>query len=247
MPRGEGLGEREGALLTSTDHICVGFLRSIQSAHPADPSHQQGDQDPLPHRQEDPSISSQRPPVTPVPALLEGTAALPVQVGGPPPGCHGPGACWGLSLPLVSAGSTVCWLRNGLIFSIQQSLHQTYGQPVWAACTDTCAPHRCQEAVSWQGTAEGAPLSRPLRLHLGVLHGETSGQSLGREQPSGSGDILIVRGRRGGCGPLRATPTLVPPAPPVLQSYSRPLLADSVQGGGSSPFLLGAPGPEWEG
>lgn len=170
---GKAWGRREEALLTSTDHLCVGFLCSIQSAHPADPFHQQSDQDPLPHRQEDPSTSSQRPPVSPIPALLAGTAALPVQVGGHRPGCHGPRAWCGLSLPHGSAGSSLV-AEEQAHFSVPQSLHQTYSQPVWAVCTDTCAPRRCQETVSWQETAEGAATVQTTEATTGAAPGHPS-------------------------------------------------------------------------
>lgn len=86
-----GVGLEKGvaeSLLTSAHHLHLCFLCSVQRAHPADPSYQQSDQDPLPHCQEDTGVSCQRPPV-PISALLAGTAALTVQVEGPCPGACG--------------------------------------------------------------------------------------------------------------------------------------------------------------
>ena len=55
---------------------------SLQPAWPAAPSHQQSDQDALPHRQEDPDLASQHRPRPPGPPVLAGPAALPIQVRG---------------------------------------------------------------------------------------------------------------------------------------------------------------------
>lgn len=78
-----------GTLPACTERLCLGFLSSVQRAHPTDPSCQQSDQDPLPHREEEPGMpSQQRPSPT---ALLAHAAALPLQVGGPCLGSHATG------------------------------------------------------------------------------------------------------------------------------------------------------------
>lgn len=159
---GRGWSESRGPLPNCTDPLCVRFLCSVQRVHPADASHQQSDQDPLPHCQEDARVSSQRPPVSPVPALLAVTAALAVQVGRPHLGCRGPGACRGPSWPHRSARSTVCRPWNRLIFLCSSfcsrptaslrmphaltdaRVHsRTHACTHGHACTDTHALHCC--------------------------------------------------------------------------------------------------------
>lgn len=142
-------GRREEGLLTSSDLLCVGFLRSVWSAHPEEPSRRQRDQDPLPHCQEDASVPSQRPPGSPVPALLAGTAALPIQVGGSRLGCHGPELatqkCWAHSLLAEE------WAR----FSVQRSLSRHTAGPCGLRARTREPPHCCQEAASWWAMTEG--------------------------------------------------------------------------------------------
>lgn len=60
-----------------------GFPCSLRPAQPAARACQQSHPDSLPHCQGDPSVASQHRPRPPGPALLAGTTALPVQVGGP--------------------------------------------------------------------------------------------------------------------------------------------------------------------
>lgn len=202
-------GRREEGLLTSSDLLCVGFLRSVWSAHPEEPSRRQRDQDPLPHCQEDASVPSQRPPGSPVPALLAGTAALPIQVGGSRLGCHGPELatqkCWAHSLLAEE------WAR----FSVQRSLSRHTAGPCGLRARTREPPPpllsgSCQLVGDDRGDSHHPDRRGHAELHLGVLHGETYGQSLGPEQCRGSGELQC---RAGG---EAVGPSVLPPCAAAL-------------------------------
>lgn len=199
---GRAQGRRDEALLTSADLLCVGFLHSLWSARPEEPSRRQRDQDPLPHCQEDAGVPSQHPPGSPVPALLEGTAALPVQVGGSRPGCRG-----SLLGPPSAGGGTGSFCRS--VVSVPD---------VWPARVG-CVHRRvsppplsgsCQLAGGDRGDGHCPDRRGHAELHLGVLHGETSAQSLGPEQCPGSGELQCRAGGEAG------GPSVPPPCAAAL-------------------------------
>lgn len=186
-PRDPRLGTRlcpvVGAGARGGGHLCqppltatLGSLCSRPPEQPAEPPHQQGDPDPVPHRQEDPGVASQRGPLPPGPAFLADPAALPVQVRGPEAvGSWGTGRPGTRLAPPAGAWSPVRWRGKGLVF-----LFSGLGSG-----QVTTRPHR-QQADRWQRVAVAT-----IRQRLGV----SVAGALGDLGAQFAGDTRTIEGR----------------------------------------------------